>query len=92
MKYLLSALLLLAGMANAGQEPQDEPEARQVYLFILMNGERHKIQAYRTEYDTLEGCEHAIETAKHGGHTKAVMFCGTNMDQDRKRLWGVKLR
>ena len=85
MKYLLP-LLLLAGLANAGEEPD------QIYLYILMNGERHKIQAYRTEYDTLEGCEHAIETAKHGGHTKAVMFCGTNMDQDRKRLWGVKLK
>lgn len=70
-KYLLP-LLLLAGFASAGEEPET------VYLYILMNGERHKIEKFVTQYPTLKDCEHAIETAKHRGHTRAVMYCGTN--------------
>ena len=85
MKYLL-LLLLLAGLSHAGEEPE------QIYLYIVMNGERNKIQAFRSEYDTLEDCEHAIEAAKQGGHTRAVMWCGTNLEQDKKRLWGIKLK
>ena len=84
MKYLIP-LLLISSLAMADQEPE------QIYLYILMNGERHKIQAFRSEYYTLEECEQAIKESKRGGHTRAVMWCGTNLEQDKKRLWGVKL-
>ena len=44
MKYLL-ALALLSGLSYADQEPE------QIYLYILMNGERNKIQALRDTYN-----------------------------------------
>ena len=84
MKYLLP-LLLACGLASADQEPE------QVYLYTLMNGDRHKIQVFKTEYDTLEECEYAIEVSKQGGHTRAVMYCGTNIDILYKNLSRVDL-
>ena len=83
MKYLLP-LILTCGLANADQEPE------QVYLYTLMNGDRHKIQVFKTEYDTLEECEYAIRLSKQGGHTKAVMYCGTNIDILYKNLSRIK--
>jgi hypothetical protein len=84
MKYLIT-LALLSGLSYADQEPE------QIYLYLLMNGERHKIQAFRATYDTLEDCEQAIKESKRGGHTRAVMWCGTNLEGDKRRLWGVNL-
>ena len=83
MKYLLT-LALLSGLSYAGQEPE------QIYLYILMNGERNKIQAFRATYDTLEDCEQAIKESKRGGHTRAVMWCGTNLEMDNRGLWSIK--
>ena len=79
MKYLLSLLLLLTGIANAGQEPPKEPEFQQVYLFILMNGRGQAIKPYNSPYPSLEACHEAIETSKHKGHTKAFVWCGTEL-------------
>jgi hypothetical protein len=83
MKYLL-ALALLSGLSYADQEPE------QIYLYILMNGERNKIQALRDEHDTLEDCERAIEASKQGGHTRDIMVCGTNLEMDNRGLWSIK--
>ena len=73
MKYLLPLLLLIPSLSSA------DHTAEKIYLYILMNGERHKVAIFQTEYETLSECEHAIRTSERGGHTRAVMYCGTNL-------------
>jgi len=88
MKYLPPLLLLLlAGLANAGEEPKEDPKKEQMYMYILMNGEQHRIRAFRSQHSSLEDCERAIEAAKHKGHTRAIMVCGTALEGDKRRLW-----
>ena len=90
MKYLLALLLLLPSLSSADHTAKP---AAKVYLYILMNGERHKVVRFQTEYETLSECEHARRTSERGGHTRAVIYCGSNLtDMDtglkngRKRM------
>ena len=76
MKYLLP-LLLLAGLANAGEEPE------QIYLYIVMNGERNKIEILRDKHDTLESCERALSESK-GNHARAVVICGRELKKEKQ--------
>ena len=76
MKYLLP-LLLLAGLANAGEEPD------QIYLYIVMNGERNKIKILHDKHDTIEDCERALSESK-GNHARAVVICGRDLKKEKR--------
>ncbi|MDA9091504.1 hypothetical protein N9J84_05290 [Porticoccaceae bacterium] len=85
MKYLLP-LLLLAGLANAGEEPKEGP---QIYLYIVMNGTRSHIEVLNDKHDTLESCERAIENSKQN-HAKAVVICGKDLQRGRRKITFTK--
>jgi hypothetical protein len=76
MKYLLP-LLLLAGLANAGEEPD------QIYLYIVMNGERSQIVVLTDKHGSLESCERAIENSKQN-HARAVVVCGRDLKKEKQ--------
>jgi len=76
MKYLLP-LLLLSCLAHAGEEPE------QIYLYIVMNGERNQIRVLHDKHDTLESCERAIATSKQN-HARAVVICGRELKKEKQ--------
>ena len=76
MKYLLP-LLLLSCLASAGEEPG------QIYLYIVMNGERNKIEILRDPHDSLESCERAVSETK-GKHARAVVICGRALKKEKQ--------
>ena len=83
MKYILS-LLLFTSLSFAGQEPSEEvvpSKEPQIHLYILMNGERHKIQVYNSAHKDLNACERTAKLIRQGGHTRDVVFCGTNLKE-----------
>ena len=76
MKYLLP-LLLLSCLASAGEEPG------QIYLYIVMNGERSQIRVLHDKHDTLESCERAVSETK-GNHARAVVICGKDLKKEKQ--------
>jgi len=82
MKYLLP-LLLLAGLTNAAGLTSAGEEPGQIYLYIVMNGERSQIVVLTDKHDTLESCERAIETSKQN-HARAVVICGRALKKQKQ--------
>lgn len=72
MKHLLIILTLLAGLSHAGEEPD------QIYLYIVMNGERNKIEILRDKHDAIESCERAVSESKQN-HARAVVIFGREL-------------
>ena len=79
MKYLLSLLLLLTGIANAGQEPYED---ERVYLYIFMNGQSNIIKYYREEMPDMDFCLERVQKVRLGKHSRATVFCGGVLEGD----------
>ena len=50
-------------------------------LCMLINERGGDIKAFKSTYRSPTECAIAREAAQQGGHTKAVLFCGTNLQK-----------
>lgn len=78
MKNILIIFLLMLSthstISYAGEEPTE------VYLFMAMNGERHKIQILRSTYPDYETCHREEKLMRQGNHTRANIWCATTLE------------
>ena len=85
MKYLLP-LLLLAGLANAGEEPVDDEH---VYLYSFIKGERGAIKHYREKMVDRVTCLKHKDEILVGPHNRDSWFCGGDIEGYDNTPWNI---
>ena len=76
MRRIKLALLITALLSSLSH---GAPEETPTNLYILMNGRGGDIKAFKSVYPNHVECLDALKTVQKGGHTKAIMFCGTEL-------------